>query len=256
LSKPEQMVIDDLIVLGRGCPEEIRNGRRTICVAGFSASRGFIRIYPTRWDSPLKRWSIIKVPVERPIRPKFNGRPESWKIIGSKREWRRLSDKIEVVGEFPRKKRARLISSLIDGCVEEIYDSGRTLGIIKPTILEHYFEEQKDFTKFVQKTLDGRFRVKIKSEYPIEPRIKYACSDCKVGRGFHDQQLIEWGVFEWLRKKPTNVEQVWENLHLDDEEWEKYFLVGNMYQYPTAFLIISVIRWKKSKTTPNTQQSR
>ena len=79
----------------------------------------------------------------------------------------------------------------------------------------------------------------------MEPRIKYRCSNCRVGKGFHDQQLIEWGAYEWLRKSPEKAEQIWENLGLKDDAWDNYFFVGNMFQYPTAFIIISVLRFKK-----------
>ena len=102
----------------------------------------------------------------------------------------------------------------------------------------------------IQQTLDNRFRVKVKDEFPIEPRIRYTCSDCKVKRGYHDQQLIEWEVYEWFRKNPENCEQVWENMHLDDPEYEQFFFVGNLYLYPTAFVIISVLRFKKNIIKP------
>lgn len=222
---------------------EISNGRRTICTAGYSPKLGFIRIYPTRLDMPLRRWNVVKVPVERPVRPRYDGRPESWKIVGSRREWHRLSQKVEVIGRYPRKKQPELVGSLVDNCVLDIYESERTLGIIKPEILDHYFEK-RDFKTSLQKTLDGRFRVKVKDEFPIEPRIKYQCSGCRVGRGFHDQQLLELGVYEWIRKKPDKAEQVWENLGLDNPEYEKFFFVGNLYQYPTAFITISILRFK------------
>jgi hypothetical protein len=228
------MVIEDLIVLGRSCPEEISNGRRTVCTAGYSPTHGFIRIYPTHWDSPLNRWNIVRVPVERPIRPRYNGRAESWKIVGSRSQWRKLSDKIEVVGRLPRSEQPEFISNLVDNCVLDIYEGGKSLGIIKPKILEKYFVKQEDLRTFTQQTLDGKIRIKVKDEFPIEPRIKYKCSGCRVGQGFHDQQLIEWGVYEWFRKNPNNLEQVWENLHLEDAEYEKFFFVGNLYLYPIS----------------------
>lgn len=250
LSKPEHMVIDDLIILGKAVPEEIRNGRRPNCVAGFSPAHGFIRLFPARWDMPLKRWNIVKVPVERAIRPRYDSRKESWKIIGSRSEWDRLSDKVELVGKYSPKKRYHLIESLVDDCcVQDIYASRRSIGIIKPHIIKYYLKEQEDLETYVQKTLDDTFRVNIKDEYPIEPRIKYQCSKCKARRGFHDQQLLEWGAYEWFRKNPDNLEQVWENLGFDNPDYDKYFLVGNLLQYKNAFIIISVIRFKKTSST-------
>lgn len=46
--------IDDVVILGRGVPELISDGRVTVCVAGYSDKLGFVRLYPTRIDSPLK----------------------------------------------------------------------------------------------------------------------------------------------------------------------------------------------------------
>jgi hypothetical protein len=151
---------------------------------------------------------------------------------------------VTVVGTYPASKRQALIESLVSNCVSDIYDSHHSLGIVKPQSLEHYFERQKIPTTH-QTLLDGRFRVKVKEEFPLEPRIKYRCSGCRVGKGSHDQQLIEWGAYEWLRKFPEKAEQIWQNLGLDDAVWDKYFFVGNMFQYPTAFIVISVLRFKK-----------
>ena len=83
-------IIDDLIVLGRAGPELISDGRHTICLGGWSPTRGFIRIYLTHMYSEAQRWNVIQLPVE-------NGddyRNESWKIEGSKDEWDNLHEKI------------------------------------------------------------------------------------------------------------------------------------------------------------------
>jgi hypothetical protein len=61
LSDEEKTIIDDLIILGRSVPVEIKNGRRPICVGGYIPSRGFIRLYPTFSVFPIKRWSICEV---------------------------------------------------------------------------------------------------------------------------------------------------------------------------------------------------
>ena len=130
LEQEQIMYIDDLIVLGQGVPEEIRDGRTTICTAGFSPKHGFLRVYPTSWNMPIRRWKIIKIPVEKP--KEHNGRIESWKIIGSKNEWDKLGEKVTELGEYPQSKRQALIENLVTGCVNDIYDSHHSLGIVKP----------------------------------------------------------------------------------------------------------------------------
>ena len=246
MSENESIIIDDLIVLGRAVPSELRDRRRTICTAGFSPTLGFIRIYPTSYDSPLKRWNIVRVEVERAISPRFNGRSESWKIVGARDEWRYIRDKIEVIDELPRERWPELLSSLVDDCVCDIEDADRSLGIIKPrVILDTYFEDNKDYVGR-QMMLDGRFRIMTKKEFKYEPRIRYECTNCRIGRGYHDQQLLEWGVYEWVRKYPDNMNQVWDNLGLTNPDYEKYFFVGNQLQYQNSFMVISVLRFKKS----------
>ena len=236
-----KMIIRDLIILGRGCPEKIKNGRITVCTAGYSPTHGFIRIYPTRMDMPFKRWDIIKVPVEKNPR---DTRRESWKIEGSKTEWDKLDEKIDVIGKFPEEKRLDLISNLIDDCVHVINEQKRSLGIIKPTIEKCYFSEQEDYDASTQLDLLGQPLPKVKEQYPYVPRVKYYCSKCKAPNG-HDQQVLEWGFYEWMRKYPDKIDQVWENAKLFSHDYEKFFLVGNLFQYRSRFIIVSIIRLRK-----------
>jgi hypothetical protein len=243
LVNEQETVIEDLIILGRACPEPISDGRQTICTAGYSEKHGFIRLYPTRYDAPLKTWNIVRVPVERPIKPLYDGRPESWKIVGSKKDWDTLSEKVEKVGEYSRNKRPALIGGLVSKCVNEIIESRRTLGIIKPAFMDPYFQKQ-EAVKLKQKALDDSLRLDVKENYPIVPRLKYRCSECTVKKESHDQQILEWGAYEWIRKNPNEVEQLWDNYRINDPAFEKYLLVGNLYKYPKTFNIVSILRYK------------
>lgn len=240
------MIIDDLIVLGRAVPDRIKNGRITICTAGYSSTHGFIRIYPTRLDSPLTRWNIVSVPVERDNR---DHRLESWKIEGSKSEWLRLSRKIKIVDNFSPRKRLNLIANLTDDCVQLIREEGRSLGIIKPTIEKTYFAERRGYDKGIQQTLYGEEATKTIKNYHYQPRIRFKCSKCKTVMGWHDQQVLEWGVYEWIRKHPNNINEVWENLLLYSKKYEIYLLEGNLFLHPNRYMIISVIRLQKGKIT-------
>jgi len=238
------LIIDDLIILGRACPDRLRNGRITVCTAGYSHKHGFTRIYPTRIDSPLTQWNIVSVPVERSAGDR---RKESWKIEGSRSEWPTLSQKIQVVGELKRDKRLNLIANLVDDCVEEIRSEKRSLGIIKPTILKTFFAERTRYDRGIQRTLYGRLPIIAKKNYRFQPRIIYRCSNCMVKTRRHNQQVLEWGVYEWMRKHPEKRNQVWENLRLYSEKHEIFFFVGNLRYRPHRYMIISVLRLPKGK---------
>ncbi len=246
ISGNNKRIISDLIILGRAIPEEISDHRQTICAAGYSGELGLIRLYPTRWDSPLKRWNIVKIPVERPRRPLHDPRPESWKIEGSRSEWDRLSEKITSVGVFKkRSEKIELAESNLVGCVSDLRPAGYSLGIIKPKIEDYYFIENPKKKNVRQQSIDGSFRLMVKDDFDYLPKIKYRCTECKA-KNPHDQQLLEWGFYEGMRKNPDNFEKVWDNLGFSSQDdWTFYFVVGNLYAYPKAFNIISVLRFKK-----------
>ena len=236
------MVIDDLIVLGRAVPEPLKDGRITVCLGGYSPNAGFIRIYPTKVNMNINRWAIIKVEVEKDDR---DTRKESWKIAGSKKDWDHLHLQVERVGDLPKKKQLPLVHSLVTDCVNTINDAHDSLGIIEPDLLKCYFKENKKFGELFQATLPTFTEdVRVKRDFPYEPRVQYRCSNCQA-KQYHDQQVLEWGFFKWFEKQPDKYEQVWENARMQDSDYDLYFFVGNQAKYRTSFLVISVLRFKK-----------
>ena len=237
--------MDDFIVLGRATPERMENGRTTVCTAGYSPNYGFLRIYPTRMDTPLHWWDIIRVPLER--NPQ-DARKESWKIEGAKGEWDKLNEKIEVLKKLPLSDRLTLIDNLVDGCINDINEAKRSLGIVKPMIEKCYFSKQDEYDTLTQMTLLGRPLPKVREQYPMMPRIKYRCSCCNA-KGAHDQQVLEWGFYEWIRKNPDKKDQVWDNVRISSKAHKIYFFVGNVFRYQSSFMIISVLRLPKGSIT-------
>jgi hypothetical protein len=232
-------LIDDLIVLGRACPEPIRDGRITVCLGGYSLTLGFVRIYPTRTDMPWRRWDIVRVEVEKDDR---DTREESWKIAGSRTEWEGLSSKIERVGRFPQGKWRDLVGNLADGCVQDINEARRSLGIVKPNIINRYFTDNPLYGRMFQQVLPGLGEsTKVKRDFPVEPRVTYRCSDCRA-QNPHDQQVLEWGFYRWISKNPDNLDQVWENALLDSPDHDIYLFVGNQFRFRTSFMVISILR--------------
>lgn len=235
-------LIDDLIILGRACPEPIKDGRVTVCLGGYSPTLGFVRIYPTRTDMPWKRWDIVQVEVEKDAR---DTREESWKIAGSHDEWDDLSKKAKVVGHLSRSRWRDLIGNLADGCVQDFNEVHRSLGIVKPNILDHYLADNQMYDQIFQKVLPGFGETtRLKRDSPVEPRVKYRCVDCK-NKNPHNQQVLEWGFYQWILKNPDNTEQVWENAKLDSPNHDIYFFVGNQFKHRKSFMVISILRVPK-----------
>ncbi len=236
------MEINDLIILGRSWPELLRDGRYSVCTAGYSEKLGFIRIYPTRTSSPLTAWNIVKLQVEK---NNTDTRKESWKIVGSKTEWETLDKNIEVTGTLKREDRIKLLRQLAVDSTECLRNQGRSLGLVKPEIISWELRDT-GLEPDIQTTLNGR-KLKRKKDFRVKPYIKYRClPECK-SKSPHNQQLIEWGTYMWIHKQKTRAEQekVFDNLRLGDNDWEKYLLVGNLAFKQKTFAIISVMRFKK-----------
>jgi hypothetical protein len=219
--------VDDLVVLGQAVPERLKDGRTTVCLGGWSPTRGFIRIYPTRLRMDIHRWDVIRVEVEH---NKRDSRPESWKIVGSEKDWDRLYQHVERIGRIENHYEQRqIVVDNISPCVNSINVARKSLGIIRPARIEKaYFGSNKQYGKPYQRllfTADAEEWARTKHDYPYEPRLRYVCSGC-TARRYHDQKVLEWGFFEWMRKHPERMEQVWENVKLYSEKHEIYLFEG------------------------------
>lgn len=245
------MYINNLVILGRACPEPLKNKRVTVCLAGWAEDLGFVRIYPTRPDMSWRRWSIVDVEVTKPDR---DSRIESWKIQGSKSEWETLGSKIEIVGEVTDYSFKRnLVAGLVDEGIHVLNEQNRSLGIVKPEVLKTYFRDNPRYGELWQLGLPGLTELdsfQVKRDYPLEPRIRYTYPGCQTKSGYHDHQVLEWGFYEWFRNHPDAIDQVWENAGIGKEDTDIYFLVGNQLAHRNSFMIISVLRFKSGPVSP------
>ena len=245
----EIITINDFILLGRAVPEERKDGRRTICAAGYSRTHGFIRLYPTRPDMKWSRWDVCRVKVQR--NPK-DSRVESWRL--AEPNWAKINDSIKVIGTLPESERWPLISSLVTGCVQDLNKARVSLGIVFPQSksLSGEWVENKLRDKPYQMSMGAAFTyteyVDLKRDYYLEPRIMYRCSDCKV-KTKHKMQILEWGFYRWQSRydgedKAAFIEhsdKVWENAHLYQPDYDTFLFVGNQQNQRTSFMVISVL---------------
>ncbi|MDG6991099.1 MAG: hypothetical protein JRM99_06720, partial [Nitrososphaerota archaeon] len=227
----EKLVVDDLIILGNAVPDIISDNRITVCTAGYSPSHGLIRTYPVPPSSPMRRWNIVRVPLER---NHSDTRAESWKIQGSKSEWDKIVEKIELKGKVDINNGQTILDDIYPefgaNCVEELNDRKVSLGIIKPASIECWLERRTDYDMEMQTTLEGNNPFKTIKNYDKKPVMSYRCSACQA-KDSHKQQILEWGVFEWMRKNPSQPDKVFENLHITDDAYRKSLLVGNMARH-------------------------
>ncbi len=239
------MYLDDFMVLGHAVPQEHRDLRKSICMMGYSPTQGLIRLYPIPIRVRPKKWALLKMPIEKSTSDK---RSESWKIKGEKKDFDQLYKKInhfDIVKLKNRKNIQRhIISKYEVDCIESLNDKKESLGIIKPKNMKPFFDKRKDYEPKIQSTLDSDTLYKASSNFEFQPRIKYTCSNCKAKNG-DNQQLLERGAYEWMRKEPSKLDQLWKNYKINDIDYEHYFIVGNQARYLNSFMIIGILWFKK-----------
>lgn len=242
--KREEDYLQDLVILGRAAPEEMSDGRQTVCTGAWSPKKGFIRLYPIDPQANLfSRWDVINAEVER--NPN-DYRHESWKIKGRKKN---QEEKIEVLKEYPREKRATLLHHLEDDCVNDINEVKRSLGIIRPdSTPDLVFKEwEKDDSSGMQAKLFSEIedqKPDNRDDFTYKIKIKYKCPSCRTKQGYHKQTLLEWGAYMGL-KNSDKPEQLSRNYRFTDDDYRHWLFVGNMNKYKDSFITISVIWLKK-----------
>lgn len=116
---------------------------------------------------------------------------------------------------------------------------------LSPNILKTEFIKREDYEPSVQTILDSMNTYLTIKNYTHIPKIHYRCSGCSSTKP-HNQQVLEWGVYEWVRKNPNNSGQAWTNLGINNPDMViDKFLVGNQFLFRNSFVIISIFRFKK-----------
>lgn len=239
--------LHDVVILGTAVPEQIKDGRKTVCVAAWQKDMGLIRLYPCRADATWKaRWSVVDAHVER--NPK-DTRRESFKIVGSHEDWEGFSETSVIHrGSISPKKGREIIDQLQVPCVANINTQRDSLCIVKPVDLRWRMAENPSYGKPRNELLieyQGESWLSTKSDFPFQPRLKFRCGpECHT---YHDMTVVEWGAFEWIRKNsnPSEAIKLFDNWRLGDPNYEISLLLGNQCCHRNSFIVISVFFSKK-----------
>jgi hypothetical protein len=223
----------NMVVLGRAAPELYKQ-KQSVTVIGYSNRHGFIRV-PVRVDAPLKQWSICTIEA---LKKKNDSRKESYLLKG---DWEQLNSSITVHGEMQREERLGLVRKLSRNGIESLRDG--SIAVIKP--INPTVSIEQSGSRKIQKTLAGRDIVN-KADYEAKVIIEYFCSPSCEKR--HRHWVIEWGVYEALRKSNDPAKMI-EGLHIGDKSYEKYLLIGTRGR--SRFVIVSVLRFREFEREPD-----
>lgn len=247
--------LKDMIVLGHGAPNKTKKlkGAQSRCACIWSEKTGYCRIYPVPYGH-LHDWDMLDVEVNKPT---DDGRENTYVIHNYLEDWNKMYLHIKVHKDRNNKK-VNLWKSDREGCIKlvrslatdsfsKVRDNKRSFGIIKPNELRGYLEKNKE--KSVQQAtlveLDNL--IMNQKDYKWVPYIKYTCIEECTAKHPHTSKLVEWGSYQWLAKDPNNevhCNKVFDNLQINNDEYEKYLLIGNIKAYPKTYIIVKLIRFK------------
>ena len=198
------VLLKNLVVIGQGAPNQLKDGRQSICVCAYSLDdKNLVRIYPVPlgW---LRKWDIFDVEVEK---SNTDHRENTWKIKNSKEDWKKLDKWLKTSKDkYPEDKREELIKSIGFSALSDLIEQKKSFGIIKPRIKDFELEQKRDktikqLTLGEAEDLDEPFTIINQSDYKYKPYLIYECdSNCACKNKVHRQSISEWGCYEFMRK--------------------------------------------------------
>jgi len=232
------VTLEGVVVLGMAVPSELRDGRKSVCVAAWQPDHGLIRLYPAKVKDGFHRWQRFVIRAER---RNHDNRPESWHLAGE--DYVRLrGTKLE-----PHERRKILENHLYDGCISDLSAKAtnaafQSLAVCQPTILSVGYRANNSVPKLRQQTFlsDGDW-ADDKKMFDSEPYVEFRCGpNCRTT---HRHVVLDWSAFRALAKHGD----FWGGVKAHDDGYEHFLLVGNQANQRTSFVTIAVI---PQKATP------
>lgn len=216
------MILEDFVMLGKTAPETDRQGRVTVCSAGWSPElRQLVRIYPLAVENCPPDFSVSQIRLERNAK---DTRMESWKIAGD----RGVDVHASINSRFDVKYILNDRSSLIEqiptvGSIAEANARKLSLAVIQPEIIPDFYLEKT-------KAGFGVKKVESSKSYKYTPRLKFTLS----GKT-HKLKYLNQEVYNSMTKTNKSGFSAVQHRFRGNPK----LLVGNMFAYRNNWLVIA-----------------
>ena len=263
-----------ILVIAKTYPEISTKYGPLVCTVGLNENLEWRRIYPIPakifFDEQyshlrFKKWDIIEVELTD-ARPK-DPRIESYKVVN----W----ENIKIIGHVERwEDKIGFLEKVLDKDIESIWNSNRSIGVIKPTKLIDFFDKPRERIKDeaekevlykmneAQATLEQYINIKVvendilpevkEKDIKIEklPWIGYKFNCSNINCNGHEMMAIDWEIQELFRKY-RQINPVKKKVFFEFRNRRNiYFVIGNTWKFRKSFMIISVV-YPPVSTKPN-----
>ena len=221
------------IILAVAAPNQCRDGRKTMCAIVLSDDLGLIRIYPLDASQKYPVWSQVDLALER---SSTDNRHESYKVLNCV-----ICGKIE---ESDHKRK------ILNQCVIKS-------GLVDPIEYQKESRSSIIISKLKYGTLECTLSQRIPEtshedeEHPwlmtqanhwSKPYLGWV-SDQGVT---HKTHLLGREVYMGLQNNPENPWNLFNNLQLNNPDWEHWIVLGNMKDRRNVWVAPHIHRLKKN----------
>ncbi len=241
----------EAVIIVKASPQISQQYGETVCCAGVTPEGEWVRLYPVSFRkledvSKFGRWDRVRFKWRK---PKTDMRPESVRVD---------QQSIEIIGEYPKSERERLLAKLEVKGLKQVAAEGKSLALLRPQQPKFSFERKtdEDIAKerhAYQEVLKQKDLFDNKALLPLEPcpykfKYKYTTED-----GSRDGTCQDWETnttfFNWRRN--YGEQQALESMQqVFGEEYPKKgmaFAMGTHSLYPDTWLINGIIRLDEIK---------
>lgn len=242
-----------VLVLVKAEPAPSSRYGACVCTAGITDEGEFIRLYPVPYytfcddKKKFRKYDWIEVECQK---SKKDNRRESYKID---------PDSIKVLGHIDTRnnwcERNKLVLPKLSKNINEIKESGASIGLIKPSkVLDFKYEYLQDSSELTGKDFKETLQTVFDTEKGVTKKIPHIekmdkhytyTFECEGENTTHNIMCEDWELYQssrkWIDTYGTE-SQVWNKIH--DKFFTKfttendlYFFMGTHWKYKTWIII-------------------
>jgi len=227
------MIKDRIVILAKGAPNRLKDGRETQCAIAVSPHLGLIRIYPLHpfENMDVKIWSVCDIEMEKHDKDTRDEtyKPSSIKSISKMddREDRRLLLEKCSIGtgdidpiNFQNNEKKSII----------VMKAPKEMGAAMP------YRECDDPD---EETFGA---IKCQRDFPYKPMISWT----SLQGVNHETNIVGQEVYEYLRCNTQTPFRLFENLQISNPDYEKWLVLGTLVNRRNVWCCPHIHRIKKS----------
>lgn len=227
-------------ILAKGAPNRCKDGRTVMCSIAVSESHGLIRLYPISiTEHPdLSVWTSAVFHVEKSTK---DSRDESYRLTSYSVEGK-MTDRY--------KKRDLLNACVLkSGEVDPIdyqNEACKSIAIVKCFGCLGASLIPREICSDINAGTDEDGFAMTQSEFPFKPYIEWTSIQMKQ----HRTHLVGQEVYEGMRRNASTPFRIFENLHVGDQDYEHWLVIGNINGRRNVWVCAHAHRQKKIPQLP------